>query len=63
MSIPPFVVAAARTGWRWQWQRLMGGLGPADAAGNYRRPASDHLEAERPALESLRDRNPNNNLI
>jgi putative glutathione S-transferase len=31
MSIPPIVVMAAKAGWRWQWQRLMGGLGPADA--------------------------------
>ena len=43
MSIPPVVVTAARLGWRWQWQRLMGGLGPADAAGNYTRPNSDPL--------------------
>ena len=39
MAIPPAVVRAARTGWHWQWQRLMGGLGPADAEGNYVRPA------------------------
>ena len=39
MTIPAAVVAAARAGWHWQWQRLMQGLGPADAAGNYRRPA------------------------
>lgn len=39
MAIPPAVVAAARTGWHWQWQQLMGGLGPADPEGNYRRPA------------------------
>ena len=40
MTIPAVVVAAARAGWHWQWQRLMGGLGPADAEGNYRRPAA-----------------------
>ena len=40
MAIPPAVVSAARAGWRWQWQQLMGGLGPADNAGNYQRPAS-----------------------
>lgn len=40
MAIPPAVVRAARAGWHWQWQRLMNGLGPADAGGNYRRPAS-----------------------
>ncbi|NDG75576.1 MAG: glutathione S-transferase family protein [Synechococcaceae bacterium WB8_1B_136] len=39
MTIPPLLVKAARAGWRWQWQQLMGGLGPADAEGNYRRPA------------------------
>ena len=39
MAIPPAVVAAARTGWHWQWLQLMGGLGPADPEGNYRRPA------------------------
>jgi putative glutathione S-transferase len=40
MAIPPMVVAAARSGWHWQWQQLMQGLGPADSDGNYRRPAS-----------------------
>ncbi len=40
MTIPAAVVAAARAGWHWQWQQLMGGLGPADAAGNYRRPVA-----------------------
>ena len=48
MAIPPGVVAAARAGWRWQWLQLMGGLGPADAEGNYRRPASPF--AQRPPL-------------
>ena len=48
MAIPPAVVAAARAGWRWQWLQLMGGLGPADAEGNYRRPVSPF--AERPPL-------------
>ncbi len=38
MGIPPAVVAAARTGWHWQWLQLMSGLGPADNEGNYRRP-------------------------
>ena len=40
MAIPPAIVAGARAGWHWQWQQLMGGLGPADAEGNYRRPAA-----------------------
>jgi putative glutathione S-transferase len=48
MAIPPMVVAAARSVWRWQWLQLMGGLGPADAEGNYRRPGSPF--AQRPAL-------------
>ncbi|MFZ9148876.1 glutathione S-transferase C-terminal domain-containing protein [Vulcanococcus sp.] len=39
MAIPPVVVSAARMGWHWQWLQLMGGLGPADEAGNYTRPA------------------------
>jgi putative glutathione S-transferase len=40
MPIPPLVVSTARWAWHWQWLQLMGGLGPADAAGNYRRPVS-----------------------
>ncbi len=48
MPIPPLVVNTARCAWHWQWQRLMGGLGPADADGNYRRPPSPF--AERAAL-------------
>ena len=39
MSLPAVVVRTARTAWRCQWHQLMGGLGPADAAGRYRRPA------------------------
>jgi putative glutathione S-transferase len=58
MSIPPIVVMAAKAGWRWQWQRLMGGLGPADVAGNYCRPKSDHLEAEAPNALDLQSRPP-----
>ena len=48
MAIPPAMVAAARAGWHWQWLQLMNGLGPADAEGNYRRPASPF--AQRPPL-------------
>ncbi len=58
MSIPPAVVMAARAVWNWEWQRLMGGLGPADEEGNYRRPESDHLEAVLPQPSELIDRNP-----
>jgi putative glutathione S-transferase len=48
MPIPPLVVSTTRCAWHWQWQQLMGGLGPADAEGNYRRPSSPF--AQRPAL-------------
>ena len=48
MAPPPFVVRSARQLWHWQWLQLMGGLGPADAAGHYQRPAAPF--AERPAL-------------
>ena len=37
---PPWLVRSARSLWHWQWLQLMGGLGPADAQGNYRRPAA-----------------------
>ena len=40
MAIPPAVVSTARAAWRWQWQQLMQGLGPADGDGNYCRPAA-----------------------
>jgi putative glutathione S-transferase len=45
MAPPPIVVQAARGLWHWQWQQLMGGLGPADADGNYRRPAAPFATA------------------
>jgi len=53
MAIPPAVVSAARQGWRWQWLQLMGGLGPADASGNYTRPkgAFPHKPALPPSAE------------
>ena len=44
MAIHPLVVRAAREGWRWQWLRLMGGLGPADQGGHYRRPTSTPMQ-------------------
>ncbi|QPN60192.1 glutathione S-transferase C-terminal domain-containing protein [Synechococcus sp. CBW1002] len=40
MRPPAPVVQAVRQVWEWQWRQLMGGLGPADAEGNYRRPAA-----------------------
>ena len=49
MAIPPVLVKTARCGWNWQWLQLMGGLGPADNEGNYRRPAGDHPTATLPA--------------
>ena len=48
MPIPPLVVSTARCVWHWQWQQLMGGLGPTDAEGNYIRPASPF--ASRPVV-------------
>jgi putative glutathione S-transferase len=38
MAPPASLVRTARCLWHWQWQQLMGGLAPADADGNYRRP-------------------------
>lgn len=38
MAPPAALVRTARCLWQWQWQQLMGGLAPADASGNYRRP-------------------------
>lgn len=40
MAPPAALVRTARALWHCQWQQLMGGLGPADAEGNYRRPPS-----------------------
>jgi len=40
MAPPAALVRTARQLWHAQWLALMGGLGPADAAGRYRRPAS-----------------------
>lgn len=42
---PPWLVRGARSLWHWQWLQLMGGLGPADAQGNYRRPPAAFGEA------------------
>lgn len=40
MAPPALLVRTARELWQCQWRQLMGGLGPADALGRYRRPAS-----------------------
>jgi len=39
MAPPAALVRTARGLWHCQWRQLMGGLGPADAQGRYRRPA------------------------
>ncbi len=39
MAPPAVLVRTARNVWHWQWRQLMGGLGPADDQGRYRRPA------------------------
>ena len=49
MSIPPCIVNSARMGWRWEWKQLMNGLAPADKAGSYIRPQSQHLKAKVPS--------------
>lgn len=56
MSIPPVVVASARMGWAWQWKQLMNGLAPADQAGNYQRPPSQHQQASVPQAKELATR-------
>lgn len=45
MLPPPWLVRGARSLWHWQWLQLMGGLAPADAQGNYRRPPAGFGEA------------------
>jgi hypothetical protein len=40
MAPPALLIRTARELWQCQWRQLMGGLGPADAQGRYRRPAS-----------------------
>ena len=44
MAPPAALVRTARCLWQWEWQQLMGGLGPADQDGNYRRPTGTFLE-------------------
>ena len=48
MPPPAALVRTARCLWQGQWRTLMGGLGPADAQGRYRRPAPAF--GERPSL-------------
>ncbi|MEI8250051.1 MAG: glutathione S-transferase C-terminal domain-containing protein [Synechococcus sp. ELA057] len=40
MAPPALLVRSARGFWHCQWRQLMGGLGPADREGRYRRPVS-----------------------
>lgn len=54
MAPAPALVSSARCLWHWQWRQLMRGLGPADAAGNYRRP--DGAFATLPPLPADADR-------
>ncbi len=56
MSIPPIAVALARGGWNWQWNQLMNGFAPADQAGNYERPPSQHQKAIAPQKNELINR-------
>ncbi len=60
MSIPPYVVASARLGWKWQWNQLMNGLAPVDKDGNYQRPISQHQKSSVPNIESITKRAPEN---
>ena len=61
MAIPAPVVRGVRCAWHWQWQQLMGGLGPADADGNYSRPAGAFTAP--PDLPALADRQAGHALI
>jgi putative glutathione S-transferase len=54
MAPPAALVRTARCLWQWEWQQLMGGLGPADQDGNYCRPAGAFLE--RPPLPGDADK-------
>ncbi len=56
MSVPPVLVRSARFGWRWQWNKLMNALAPADSAGNYLRPPSQHLAAKAFTKEEAQNR-------
>ena len=53
MAPAPLLVRSARCLWQWQWQQLMGGLGPADAEGNYQRPSP--VFGELPPLPAAAD--------
>ncbi len=59
MSIPPIIVDAARKSWKWQWERLMQGLAPADSAGNYQRVPSQVKDALIPNQKNLINRSTN----
>lgn len=48
MPLPAALVRTARCLWQGQWLTLMGGLGPADDQGRYRRP--DPAFGERPSV-------------
>ena len=61
MSIPKFIVCAAKKGWKWQWEQLMNGLGPADKEGEYTRPKSIYQNSSVPLSSELKAR-PENQL-
>ena len=50
MAIPPVLVKTARCGWAWQWQRLMGGLGPAGPVITGDQPVITRQQRSRPGL-------------
>ena len=56
MHIPPFIVKAARNGWKWQWNQLMNGLAPADKSGKYCRKPSQAKNAVSPNKTDLLSR-------
>ena len=59
MSFPPFAVKAAKNSWRWQWNQLMNGLGPANSDGEYQRPVSKFKDIEYISKETLEGRKKN----
>ena len=56
MSIPPLIIDIARKSWKWEWERLMQGLAPADSAGNYQRVPSQARNALVPSDQDLDER-------
>ncbi len=63
MAIPQIIVNASRKSWRWQWEKLMQGLGPADSKGNYLRPESQYQKSIAPSKEEIINRSKDNKPI